>query len=366
MSVILEACDLFVRRDDHFTLSIPELVVNEGQVLAVIGPNGSGKSTLLLTLNRLIKPEGGEIFFHGRRLRYQDGLSFRRQVALVLQEPLLLDASVFDNVAMGLRFRRVDSQEIKKRVVKWLELLGLSHLKNRSVKRLSGGEAQRVSLARALVLQPEILFLDEPFSSLDAPTRKRLLEDFHSLMEQRNITAVFVTHDLDEALLLGDQIAVILGGRIRQRGTPEQVFSAPADLEVAEFVGVETVIAGQVAETQNGHVIVKAGHLLLEAVGEVERDRQVLLCLRPEDITLWLGKQLPTSSARNRVIGRVVRMITQGPSVRVTVDCSQPEDEKSLLIVALITRTSVKEMALSEDQYVTLTFKASAVHLIMR
>jgi tungstate transport system ATP-binding protein len=366
MGVILEARDLLVRRDDHFHLSISELVVNEGQVLAVIGPNGSGKSTMLLTLNQLIKPERGEIFFHGRRLRYQDGLSFRRQVALVLQDPLLLDASVFDNVAMGLRFRRASSREIKKRVAKWLELLGISHLRNRSVKRLSGGEAQRVSLARALVLQPEILFLDEPFSSLDAPTRKRLLEDFHSLMEQMNMTAVFVTHDLDEALLLGDRIAVILDGCIRQQGTPEQVFSAPADLAVAEFVGVETVIAGQVVETQNGHVTVKAGLLQLEAVGEVEPGRQVLLCLRPEDITLWLGKQLPSSSARNQMTGKVVRMMTQGPSVRVTVDCSQPGDDKSLLIVALITRTSVKEMALSEGQFVTLTFKASAVHLITR
>jgi molybdopterin-binding protein len=201
--------------------------------------------------------------------------------------------------------------------------------------------------------------LDEPFSALDAPTRSRLLEDFHALLQATRVTTVFITHDLDEALYLGERVAVILHGRLRQSGPPQAVFSAPADQEVAAFVGVETVISGQVVTSNEGQLSVEVNGLRLDAIGEAETGRGVLLCLRPEDITLWPGDGLPISSARNQLKGRIQNMIPQGPLVRVVVDCEFP-------LVALITRASAQEMDLKVGQAVIAAFKASAIHLIPR
>lgn len=159
--------------------------------------------------------------------------------------------------------------------------------RQRSSGRLSGGEAQRVSLACAFAIQPDLLMLDEPFSALDAPTRLRLLDDFRSLLAATSITTIFITHDLDEALLLGARVAVILDGRMRQVGAPQEVFNSPADQEVAAFVGVKTVIPGEVTAVHEGQVTVKAAGIDLQAVGEAAPGWSVLLRLRSEDITLW-------------------------------------------------------------------------------
>jgi tungstate transport system ATP-binding protein len=299
------------------------------------------------------------VYFRGSLLEHENELTYRRRIALVLQEPLLMHQSVSDNIATGLRFRGLPRPEIRSRTDEWLKRLDIYPLRNRPAHRLSGGEAQRASLARAFVLQPELLLLDEPFSALDAPTRARLLQDLHALLSQTNITTVFITHDLDEALLLGDRVAVLLGGVLRQVGRPQDVFTAPSDGDVAAFVGVETVIAGKVSTSHNGQIIVDANGLHLEAVGEVSMGTQVLFCLRPEDITLSTADGKAESSARNHLHGRILRITPSGPLVRVVVDCGLP-------VVALITRSSANEMKLAEGQAVTATFKATAVHLIPR
>jgi tungstate transport system ATP-binding protein len=356
---LLEARDLQVLRGGRAALEASHLSVQPGEVLAVIGPNGAGKSTLLLALARLIRPARGQVLFRGQPLEALDELAYRRHIGLVLQEPLLLDASVFENVALGLRFRGRPQPVVAQSTQEWLERLGIAHLSKRPARRLSGGEAQRASLARAFALQPEVLLLDEPFSALDAPTRRQLLEDFQALLAATGITTVFITHDLDEALALGDQVAVLLKGRLRQTGQPDQVFNAPADEEVAAFVGVETVIPARVAACQDGQVVLEVNRLKLEAVGEMQAGRAVLFCLRPEDVTLWPAGENRVSSARNRLSGRIVRMAPQGPLVRVQVDCGFP-------LTALITCASAREMGFAAGQMVTAAFKASAVHLIPR
>jgi len=358
-SVLIEVKDLLVRRDGQTVLEVDHLTLREGEVLAVIGPNGAGKSTLMLCIARLLKPDRGQISFRGQAVKESEALAYRRKIGLVLQEPLLLDASVFDNVAAGLRYRRLPRQEIEKRVDEWLGRLNIGHLKKRPAHKLSGGEAQRVSLARAFALQPELLLLDEPFSALDAPTHARILEDLQSLLSATSITTIFITHDLNEALLLGHRVAVLLDGALRQSGPPEKVFTAPADQDVAAFVGVEIIIPGRVASNQDGLVSVDAYDLTLDAVGDVQVGRPVFFCLRPEDVTLWPRDGAPASSARNRLAGRITRMSPQGPLVHVDIDCG-------FRLAALITRASANEMDLAENSEVVAAFKASAVHLILR
>ena len=359
VDTILGVKDLLVRRSDQTVLQVDSLDIQEGEVLAVIGPNGSGKSTLLLVLARLLDPDVGRLYFRGKPIEQENELAYRRRIALVLQEPLLMHRSVFDNVALGLKFRGFQRQEIKRLTDEWLKRLEINHLSNRPAQRLSGGEAQRTSLARAFALQPELLMLDEPFSALDAPTRSRLLQDLHALLSQTGVTTIFITHDLDEALLLGDRVAVLLGGVLRQVGPPQDVFTAPSDGEVAAFVGVETVIAGKVVSSLDGQIIVEANGIRLETVGDVPIGTKVLFCLRPEDITLFTSQGTTISSARNHLNGRIMRMSPSGPLVRVFIDCGLP-------IVALITRGSANEMKLKEGLSVTATFKATAVHLIPR
>lgn len=356
---ILEMRDLSCQRGGKEVLRVEQFSVNEGETIAVIGPNGAGKSTLLLTLAQLLNPVCGEIRFRGEMISNGDSLALRRRIALVLQDPLLINATVFDNVALGLRFRRIAKKEVANRVDQWLSRLGIAHLRDRRANQLSWGEAQRVSLARALSLEPDVLLLDEPFGALDAPTRARLLEDFQALISELALTMVFVTHDLDEALFLGNQVAVILNGELRQQGPPDDIFTAPLDLDVAAFVGVETVIPGRVIDVKDGHVTVDVGEIQLEAIGEAKLEQPVYMCLRPEDLTLWRRDELPTSSARNLIRGKVTRLMTQGPLVRVVIECG-------FSVVALVTRTSVQDMDLVEGREIAATFKASAVHMIPR
>ena len=351
--------DLQVKRGEQTVLQVAALDIHQGEVLAVIGPNGAGKSTLLLVLARLLDPNSGQILFRGAPIENQADLAYRRRIALVMQEPLLMHQSVYANVSSGLKFRGLPNPEVKSRTNTWLERLGISQLSHRPANKLSGGEAQRASLARAFALQPELLLLDEPFSALDSPTRVRLMQDLHELLLNTNITTVFITHDLDEALLLGDRVAVLLGGVLHQVGRPQDVFTAPNDVDVAAFVGVETVIAGQVSACHDGQVVVQADGLNLEAVGDLALGKSVLFCLRPEDITLSIPAHTGLTSARNHLAGRISRINPSGPLVRVVVDCGLP-------VVSLVTRGSANEMKLIIGMPVIASFKATAVHLIPR
>ena len=236
MNTLVELRDLLILRGDHPALHLEHLSIQLGEVLAVVGPNGAGKSTLLLTLARLLKPKQGEILFNGKLASAESDTIYRRRIALVMQDPLLFDTSVFENVASGLKFRGIPKDEIRRKVPLWLERLGVAHLSTRRASHLSGGEAQRVSLARALVLEPELLLLDEPFSALDPPTRADILDDLGQLLTETSTTTVFVTHDLQEAAQLSGRMAVMIGNRLRQIGQVDSLFNAPVDDEVGRFL----------------------------------------------------------------------------------------------------------------------------------
>lgn len=235
MSAILEARDLSVTRAGHEVVRLSGLALHAGETLAVLGPNGSGKTSLLLALARLLDATG-DLRFRGEPVR--DALAYRRRTAVVFQRPLLLGRSVRGNAELGLALRGVPRAERWPRVDRALGRLGIAHLAERSALTLSGGEAQRLSIARALVLDPEILFLDEPFSGLDAPTREALVADLGRVLRDEHVTTLLVTHDREEARALADRLAVLVGGSLRQVGDMPDVFSSPADAEIADFLGV--------------------------------------------------------------------------------------------------------------------------------
>jgi tungstate transport system ATP-binding protein len=227
---------LSLRLGGRLVLDVPQLAVREGEVLALMGPNGAGKSMLLQSLG-LLQPAAMDYWFAGGRASLpRDGLALRRQMAVVFQEPLLLNARVFDNVALGLRLRDRPRREIEDRVGHWLERLGVAALARRPARALSGGEAQRVSLARALVVLPRLLLLDEPFAGLDALTRGGLVRDLRGVLAGTGTTAVFATHDFLEALVLADRVAVLDQGRVVQLDRPQEVYRRPASSVVHSLV----------------------------------------------------------------------------------------------------------------------------------
>lgn len=353
---VLSAQDLVVKYGNRLVLNVPEFQVLPNRVSAVIGPNGSGKTTLLLCLALLLKPAAGKVLFKGREVSYGQSITeTRRRFAVVFQEPLLLNTTVIENVILGLKLRGMPSQAIIKRAEYWLERFGIRPLAQRQARTLSGGEAQRTSLARAFVLQPEVLLLDEPFAALDVPTRQALFGDMVNILQETRFTTVLVTHDRGEAQTLAQRITVLMEGRIVQSGSPREVFSFPASEDIARFVGVENILEGRVGACREGVQEVSVEGQVIEVVSNCQMGQAVEIGIRPEDITISLTKS--SSSARNIFNGRIVSLIPNGPLVRVKVDCGFP-------LIALITRLSTEELNLETGIAVFVSFKATAIHVI--
>ena len=228
--------DLLIQRNGLDALKINSLEIERGETLAVVGPNGAGKSTLLLALAHLIKPARGEIIFNGNSISQINELEYRRKISFVFQDPLLMNMTVENNIALGLKFRGANKEEKRARVNRWSKAMGVESLLRRRAGQLSGGEAQRVSLARAFVLDPELLLMDEPFSAVDPPTRAQLLKDLSNLLSHDHRTTIIVTHNLKEAAQVGDRVAVIINGELKQVGTPREIKEKPADKSVKEFL----------------------------------------------------------------------------------------------------------------------------------
>jgi tungstate transport system ATP-binding protein len=357
---ILEARNLEVKRGGTVILDVPSLSIQKGEILSLIGPNGAGKTTFLQALSYLLKPFQGEIFFRGNKVNsHHSVFEYRRKLAMVFQEPLLFDTTVFENVASGLKIRGMERAEIRNRVMEQLDWFGIGHLSHRSARTLSGGEAQRTSLARAFALQPEILLLDEPFASLDPPTRESLIEDLEGILCQTRTTTVFATHDRLEALRLSDRMAVMNGGKIFQIGSPGEVTNHPANEFVASFVGVETILTGKVLKKDGGTFIASISGKEIEAVGKVRLGETVVLCIRPENVTLSIHPSREATSARNTFMGKIVKIASMGLYQKVQLDCGFP-------LVAYVTKHSLEELSLTEGREVRVSFKATAIHVMRK
>ena len=236
---------LVFQRGKQTVVKVDTLDIRRNDVLAIVGPNGAGKTTLLLCLALLLVPTAGTIAFDG--VRAKDMLRQRRRMAVVFQDPLLIDMSVQENIALGLRFRGLDRQTITQRTGYWLERFGIAQLAHRRARELSRGEAQRVSLARAFVTQPEILFLDEPFTNLDGPTHRALIDSLAAVLAETGVTTVIISHDLKDVLHLASKVAVMISGAIRQLGRPRDVFAYPLRDDVQAFLAAHRTGGGLAA-----------------------------------------------------------------------------------------------------------------------
>ncbi|TAL39967.1 MAG: ABC transporter ATP-binding protein [Spirochaetes bacterium] len=356
---VIEISGLTVKRDEVVVLSLDSFTLEDREVLVLIGPNGAGKTTLLQTILRLIPAHSGSILFKSRdALSIEQPHAYRRHFGMVFQEPLLFNTRVYDNIVSGLRIRGMPAAEMKRRAEEEMKRFGIAHLADRLSRTLSGGEAQRTSLARAFAVRPEVLLLDEPFASLDNPTRESITADLERAIRDTGTSMIMATHDRDEALRIADRLAVMQDGRIIQTGPPGEIMERPASEFVAGFVGTETILSGTVNEVLEGTFVVLVQGKRVELAGEARKGERITFCVRPETIVLSKG-DMEQVSARNRFRGTVTRITALRPYSRVHVDCGFP-------LIAWITPHSVQELLLAEGVDIEASFKATAIHVIRR
>ncbi|TEU19017.1 MAG: ABC transporter ATP-binding protein, partial [Dehalococcoidia bacterium] len=335
------------------------LSVDRGEVFALIGPTGAGKTTLLRIIDLLEVPSAGEIYFDGKCIPWsgKQRLEIRRRMSFIHQKPQVFNLSVYDNVACGLGWRGEERDRIAGKVDHILEMVGLKGYKNRNARTLSGGEAQRVALARSLVLEPEVLLLDEPTANLDPVSTTKIEQLISYVARQRNTTMIMATHDMSQGQQLADRIGVLLDGRLVQTGNATDIFRSPQNEEVAHFVGMENIIEGVIIANNEGIATVNIGGTALQAVSNYPAGKKVYACVRPEDITLALSST--QSSARNSFQAKVTQVTFLGPLSRVEINCG-------FRLVALVTKISAEELNLQVGREVYATFKATGVHIMER
>ncbi len=337
------------------------LPLDEARVTVLYGPSGAGKTTVLRCLAGLDHPDAGFIRFGDETWADCAARRFvppqRRGVGLLFQEYALFPhLTVAENI--GYALRGASAAERGARVDEVARLLRISELLARRPDRLSGGQRQRVALARALAPRPRLLLLDEPLSALDAPTREDLRGELRALLERTGVPSVVVTHDRVEAMALGDRMAVLADGGVRQVGAVHEVFSAPADLLVARVVGTENVTPARLVERRDGLALVAVGAAQLWALDPGHLDDDAYACIRAEDVVLEPAPTAATS-ARNELIGTVRVTTEEGPLVRVTLDCG-------FRLVALVTRASARRLALAPGSPVAALVKAPAIRIVPR
>ena len=372
---IIEVKNLTLTIGRQKLLDIDSFALYRGETMALIGPNGAGKSSLLQVLMLLKRPSSGDLYFKGEIIDQKKVISFRRRMAMVFQEALLLDTTVRQNVAAGLKIRGVDKEVIEDRVNSWLKKMGIFHLADRQARNLSGGESQRVSLARALAIEPEVLFMDEPFSALDAPTRNSLITELAAILRETGLSSVFVTHNYSEVPLLTGRVAVMEKGQIIQTGSPREILTKPVNKTAALLVGVENIIPGRITGREKGKVFVKVTGICTEKVELNNEDnfslssrivtvsdtalpdsKLVYILLRPEDIKI-VDEIKNLNNKENVFSGRIIELLPQGGMFKAVVDCSFP-------VTTLLYPDFVLSGEMSVGKKVYIVFNPEKVHLI--
>jgi len=297
------------------------LDIKDGELFTLLGPSGCGKTTILRLIGGFHKADHGEIYFGDREVSAIP--PYERHIGMVFQNYALWPhMTIFDNVAYGLKIKKASSPEIARRVNRALSQVKLTGLEKRYPGQLSGGQQQRVALARALVLNPDVLLLDEPLSNLDAKIRQQVRAEIRKLQKELAITSIYVTHDQEEALTLSDRIAVLDHGKLQQIGSPRDLYERPENVFVADFIGINNLIAGEVREIQEakGWMVVSTRFGLIKCLneGRLRAGDACKVCVRPEVASICNSAE--ASDGMNVVAGKVSFASYIGNAIRYDIE----------------------------------------------
>ncbi len=335
-----------------FQLKNATINVEDGEYMVILGPTGAGKTVLLESIAGLYPVKEGEVWLRGEEATRM--APEKRRVSIVYQDHALFPhLSVRENILFGLKVRKAEKSEQQRMLEKVVSLLGISSLLHRFPPTLSGGERQKAAMARALCVEPDLLLLDEPLSALDPSTREDVQDELCKIKGSLKITTMHVTHDFEEAIALGDRIAVIGEGAVKQIGTPEDIFQRPDSEFVAHFAMSRNIFAGSMVSSDNGTGgLFKTGGVVFSvAAGSNSANRATV---RPEDVVIS-SKPLQTDG-ENVFSGEITEMADRGATVFITVDLPPK-------ISALVTRRDFRQMSPAAGMKIYVRFSASAVHV---
>lgn len=335
---VLELADIKVFRNKRQTLQIETLAITAGEIVAVVGPNGAGKSTLLQLINLHLPYKTGKMLLFSQDVAGADKHSLRLRSSMVFQETMLLDDTVFNNVALALRFRGLAEPELTTKVNKALADFKCAHLATRLARKLSGGEAQRVCLARALVYEPELLLLDEPFGALDSQTRNILLAELRQVAIEQGTTVILISHNFNDVLYFAERAIVLQEGHIVQDAAPEVILRQPVNAVIANLIEMDNVLPCQV-ERQGTDNIVQLGNGV-RFVWQGEAAPAARFCCLPGD-ALYLADEVGQEQSLVIIEGRVAqivpgigmyRIMVEAPGLALTVRAPREQVANKMLI----------------------------------
>jgi len=318
MSEIVTFKNINKRFGEVVALNDINLDVQAGEFLSLLGPSGCGKTTLLRTCAGLETPDTGQVFLEGKDVTEQP--PYHRPVNMVFQRwALFPHKTVAENIAFGLALKKVPTSEIKKRVKAMLDLVKMDGYQDRYPKQLSGGQAQRIAVARALVLQPKVLLLDEPLGSLDLKLRKEMQIELINIHNRLGMTFIYVTHDQEEALTMSNRVVVMNSGRIIQDGAPAEIYQRPNSVFAAQFIGEGIFFRGRVIELDRKICRVETAHFQIICASSpgITISQEITVCIRPERVRI---NCLPNANTDNQIDGQITNTIFKGPAVHYQVE----------------------------------------------
>jgi len=321
-----------------------DLEIPEGSLVTLLGPSGCGKTTLLRMLAGLETPTNGDIYVKGKRIN--DTPIHKRNLGMIFQNYALFPhKTIFENVAFGLKYRGTSKDDIRGKVEKALEMVRLPGVGERMPSQLSGGQQQRIALARAIVVEPDVLLMDEPLSALDENLREDMRREIDNLQQDLGVTTIFVTHDQREALSMSDKVVVMKDGFIQQQGTPEEVYNNSVNHFVADFLGHSNFMNAVVEEKQNGFVRVRLGDnssCLVSPAGDFAEGDAAEVVIRAQKMTLGHGKDFCEEPDMNYFFGKIVDRSYMGGEVSYFVELP---DKQRLHVINFVKRAPYRRGA---------------------